>query len=303
MSWGSVPSTSPPPRAITRTSSASLPIWSARVWCVAWCPGPSRWAAVCGAWKGAGSWTCRGPPRCCSGCIAAGRPPPGRGHSAGWTCRRRAACWDTSSHTTPSPRRCARLIRRAPTGRSRCGMRSWPTRRTRPPAGAPPTTDPRSSEHDRPTDVVRRSGAASLPARGPRGSGRPRAVRVDAGADHAVLGHIGIHRGRAGARHPASARQPVVRADRAHLGLVAARGGVRDAHQPAGGVHERDRRRMLEWVPARLPRRLAAVAGALAAATAFTVWNQSVVNEKVYTLSLLSIALVLWLIVRWDDQP
>ncbi len=60
---------------------------------------------------------------------------------------------------------------------------------------------------------------------------------------------------------------------------------------------------MRVWVPARLPRRLAAVAGALAAATAFTVWNQSVVNEKVYTLSLLSIALVLWLIVRWDDQP
>ncbi|HYT05558.1 MAG TPA: DUF2723 domain-containing protein [Gemmatimonadales bacterium] len=57
------------------------------------------------------------------------------------------------------------------------------------------------------------------------------------------------------------------------------------------------------WVPARLPRLLAAVAGALVTATAFTVWNQSVVNEKVYTLSLLSIALVLWLIVRWDDQP
>ena len=62
-------------------------------------------------------------------------------------------------------------------------------------------------------------------------------------------------------------------------------------------------RLMREWVPARLPRRLAAIAGALVAATAFTVWNQSVVNEKVYTLSLLSIALVLWLIVRWDDQP
>src|SRR5256714_5516988 len=60
---------------------------------------------------------------------------------------------------------------------------------------------------------------------------------------------------------------------------------------------------MRAWVPARLPRRLAAVAGAAGAATAFTVWNQSVVNEKVYTLSLLSIALVLWLIVRWDDQP
>ena len=60
---------------------------------------------------------------------------------------------------------------------------------------------------------------------------------------------------------------------------------------------------MRGWVPARVPRRLAAIAGALTAATAFTVWNQSVVNEKVYTLSLLSIALVLWLIVRWDDQP
>ncbi|OLB15527.1 MAG: hypothetical protein AUH12_08330 [Gemmatimonadetes bacterium 13_2_20CM_69_8] len=33
------------------------------------------------------------------------------------------------------------------------------------------------------------------------------------------------------------------------------------------------------------------------------MWNQSVVNEKVYTLSLLSVALVLWLILRWDDQP
>ena len=56
-------------------------------------------------------------------------------------------------------------------------------------------------------------------------------------------------------------------------------------------------------VPVVWPRRLAAFAGALIAATSFTVWNQSVVNEKVYTLSLLSIALILWLIVRWDDQP
>src|SRR5438552_10041 len=57
------------------------------------------------------------------------------------------------------------------------------------------------------------------------------------------------------------------------------------------------------FVPALWPRRLVALAGALVSATAFTVWNQSVVNEKVYTLSLLSIALILWLIVRWDDQP
>src|SRR3989441_233844 len=62
-------------------------------------------------------------------------------------------------------------------------------------------------------------------------------------------------------------------------------------------------RLMRAWVPAVWPRQLAALAGAICAATAFTVWNQSVVNEKVYTLSLLSVALVLWLILRWDDQP
>jgi hypothetical protein len=56
-------------------------------------------------------------------------------------------------------------------------------------------------------------------------------------------------------------------------------------------------------VPSRWPRRLAALAGALTAATAFTVWNQSVVNEKVYTVSLFSMALVLWLVVRWGDEP
>jgi hypothetical protein len=44
-------------------------------------------------------------------------------------------------------------------------------------------------------------------------------------------------------------------------------------------------------------------AGILVGANAWTVWNQSTVNEKVYTVSLLSIALVLWLAVRWADQP
>src|SRR5213596_4035425 len=50
-------------------------------------------------------------------------------------------------------------------------------------------------------------------------------------------------------------------------------------------------------------RRLTAAAGVMVGATAFTVWNQSVANEKVYTVSVLSIALVLWLVVRWGDQP
>src|SRR2546421_1366992 len=60
---------------------------------------------------------------------------------------------------------------------------------------------------------------------------------------------------------------------------------------------------MRGWVPARLPRRLAAVAGAPCAATPFTVWNQSGGDEKGDTPSLFSIALVLWGIVRWGDQP
>jgi hypothetical protein len=50
-------------------------------------------------------------------------------------------------------------------------------------------------------------------------------------------------------------------------------------------------------------RKVAAAAGALVGATMFTVWNQSVANEKVYTFSVISIALVLWLTIRWADQP
>jgi hypothetical protein len=37
----------------------------------------------------------------------------------------------------------------------------------------------------------------------------------------------------------------------------------------------------------------------LVSATAFTVWNQSNVNEKVYTVSLLTIALLSWLAIHW----
>ena len=57
-------------------------------------------------------------------------------------------------------------------------------------------------------------------------------------------------------------------------------------------------------VTQRWARYAAAFAGVLVGATSWTVWNQSTVNEKVYTLSLLSIALVMWLVVRWgDDEP
>jgi hypothetical protein len=48
----------------------------------------------------------------------------------------------------------------------------------------------------------------------------------------------------------------------------------------------------------------AAAAGVLVGAFAWTVWNQSTVNEKVYTVSLFFMALVTWLAVHWgDDEP
>jgi hypothetical protein len=49
--------------------------------------------------------------------------------------------------------------------------------------------------------------------------------------------------------------------------------------------------------------RIAAVVCALLGATAFTVWNQSVVNEKVYTISLFLLVLDVWTAIRWQQQP
>jgi hypothetical protein len=61
---------------------------------------------------------------------------------------------------------------------------------------------------------------------------------------------------------------------------------------------------MRDVVPVRWARLAAALAGILVSATAWTVWNQSTVNEKVYTVSMLSTALVMWLGVHWaDDEP
>lgn len=47
---------------------------------------------------------------------------------------------------------------------------------------------------------------------------------------------------------------------------------------------------------------LGAGASAALSATAFTVWNQAVVNEKVYTVSLFTIAFLTWLVFRWRDN-
>ncbi len=57
------------------------------------------------------------------------------------------------------------------------------------------------------------------------------------------------------------------------------------------------------WLPERWQQLTGAAAAALLGATAFTVWNQSVVNEKVYTVSLAFFAIVSWLTVLWCDNP
>ncbi len=49
-------------------------------------------------------------------------------------------------------------------------------------------------------------------------------------------------------------------------------------------------------------RLVGAVSAVLVSATAFTVWNQSNVNEKVYTVSLMTIALLTWLAFHWREN-
>ena len=60
---------------------------------------------------------------------------------------------------------------------------------------------------------------------------------------------------------------------------------------------------LVGWLRERWQRIVGGSLAALIGATAFTVWAQSVVNEKVYTVSLLGLALVSWLTVRWCDDP
>jgi hypothetical protein len=60
---------------------------------------------------------------------------------------------------------------------------------------------------------------------------------------------------------------------------------------------------LVSWLAQRWQRIVGGVLAAVIGATAFTVWNQSVVNEKVYTISLMGLAIVSWLTVRWSDDP
>ena len=49
-------------------------------------------------------------------------------------------------------------------------------------------------------------------------------------------------------------------------------------------------------------RMLGAIVAVIVSATAFTVWSQSNLNEKVYTVSLFTIALLSWLAFHWRDN-
>ena len=57
------------------------------------------------------------------------------------------------------------------------------------------------------------------------------------------------------------------------------------------------------WIVERWQRLVVASLATLIGATAFTVWNQSVVNEKVYTVSLLFFTIVSWLMIQWIEDP
>src|ERR1035437_2242877 len=60
---------------------------------------------------------------------------------------------------------------------------------------------------------------------------------------------------------------------------------------------------LVGWFNERWQRVMGGALAALIGSTAFTVWAQSVVNEKGYTVSLGGLAIASWLIVRWCDEP
>src|ERR1700758_5467161 len=228
------------------------------------------------------------------------------------------------SCTTPSPPRWRATTRRSRRAPSRCATPFLPIRPTAsPPGGAPPATDPKrgSMTTDQTTRLGPTTDRAALSPEAERppylwaglvGLGAvilyiatlgPPTQFWDTSEYIAAAYVLGIPPPPGNPLFTLIAHTwgllPLVAGYAERINLLAA---VTSA-VAAGCWFLVGERWMRSWVPARLPRHLAAVAGALSAATAFTVWNQSVVNEKVYTLSLLSIALVLWLIVRWDDQP
>lgn len=59
---------------------------------------------------------------------------------------------------------------------------------------------------------------------------------------------------------------------------------------------------LTSFTPSETVRRVGAFASVWVAGTAYTVWNQSNVNEKVYTVTLFTIALMSWIAFLWRDH-
>lgn len=60
---------------------------------------------------------------------------------------------------------------------------------------------------------------------------------------------------------------------------------------------------LVSWFSSKWERVVGGVLASIIGATAFTVWNQSVVSEKVYSVSLAFFAVVSWIMIRWADKP
>jgi hypothetical protein len=59
---------------------------------------------------------------------------------------------------------------------------------------------------------------------------------------------------------------------------------------------------LASFTPSETVRRVGAFTAVWVSGTAFTVWNQSNVNEKVYTVTLFTIALISWIAFLWRDH-
>lgn len=74
-------------------------------------------------------------------------------------------------------------------------------------------------------------------------------------------------------------------------------GGLQEAGGSAGGKERVRGQPLAGWVLS-----VGSGVAVLLSATAFTVWHQSTVNEKVYTVSVAIQAAVVWLVLRWRDR-
>ena len=161
----------------------------------------------------------------------------------------------------------------------------------------PTAYDPRPAYDSGPASVARRGGerAACLWCRRDRGDARVSALCVHACALHRDVGHQRVHCGRLcpGIQHPPGnpffvllghvfTLLPIAPTIAQRVNVMAALTSAASA-----GIWFLVAERVLAgWLSSRWLRMVGALAAVLIGATTFTVWDQSIVNEKVYTISL-----------------